>query len=304
MRTIYLKYIAKPNGVESVQLSVNSDEKIRFQLEDVHITVAKDEYVFELEETTEISEMEFIELQNTEIIYEDGAIGFKLAEPLLQKMRSVLEYVKFFYGIPQLDEKFTSQGIPEWSLDRKAWTKVPMKRKTAWRPTGPIYYLPKPLLSQFPALIKEGIRPFFAFHHLHKAFNETNTRHQWINATISAELAFKEFLATYDPKSASLITYAPTPPLPILYKQVLLEQTGVPSPYSKELGEGATMRNNLIHKPNFPSPNKDKTQEYLYMVQSAILHLQYLLYKDKPLFKYFYERSVEELARNTVKKQK
>jgi hypothetical protein len=147
-----------------------------------------------------------------------------------------------------------------------------------------------------------GIKPFFAFNHLHKAFNEPNSRHQWINATICAELAFKEFLAVYDSKCASLITYAPSPPLPILYKQVLNEQTGEESPFAKELGDGATLRNSLIHKPKHPSPDKKKTDIYLHVVQSAILHLQYLLYKDIPVFKFFYERSVEQLNRIKIGK--
>ncbi|PWG78050.1 hypothetical protein [Pararcticibacter amylolyticus] len=294
---IYLRYIAKPNGSDNVQVSVNSDRVITFQLEDTKITVTKDRYVFQLEKTIELDENEINELKDLEKFYENGAVSYKIAEPLFDKMKQIVEYLKFFYGISELDENFTSNGVPEWSEDGVAWNKIPMKYRATWKPSGPVYYLPESLLPWLPLIAKKGIKPFFAFNHLHKAFNEFNTRHQWINATICAELAFKEFLATYDDKCVSLITYAPSPPLPILYKQVLFEQTGEKSPFAKELGDGATIRNNLIHKPKYPSPSKDETNEYLHVVQSAILHLQYLLYKDIPVFEFFFKRSLSQLAR-------
>jgi len=292
---IYLRYIAKPNGNDSVQISVNSEKSVSFKLGDTTITLNKEENTFLLEQIVNLEEGEVNELKNDEIFYEEGAVSYKITEPLFDKMKQTVEYLKFFYSIPELDENFTSKGFPEWSENKIIWNKIPMKHRTAWRPGGPIYFLPEPLLPWLSQLADRGIKPFFAFNHLHKAFNEPNSRHQWINATICAELAFKEFLATYDSKCASLITYAPSPPLPILYKQVLSEQTGEESPFAKELGDGATLRNSLIHKPKYPAPGRKKTEVYVHVVQSAILHLQYLLYKDIPVFKFFYERSVEQL---------
>lgn len=295
---LYLRYRAKPNGVEQVQISINADIPVVIQLDDVKVTIVKDEYAFLLEQQIQLDESEVDELRNKNQFYEHGTTAYRLAEYLFEKAKMIVEYIKFFYGIPELDKNFTSQGLPEWSIDEKEWFVIPMKYRSKWIPSGPIYYLPPSLIEWFPILMKHGIRPFFAFNHLHKAFNEKDTRHQWINATISAELAFKEFLSVYDSKCASLITYAPTPPLDILYNQVLKEQTGEASPYSQQLISGASTRNKLIHRPNFKSPDKQATTEYLYMVQSAILHLQYLLYKEIPLFKHLFEKSVSDYENN------
>ncbi|WP_256004944.1 hypothetical protein [Pedobacter deserti] len=143
---IYLRYSAKPNGTDHVQLSVNSDKSVSFQLGGASITLNKDEYVFQLQQTVELEENEVSELKEGEAFYEKGTVSYKIAEPLFDKMKQTVEYLKFFYGIPELDENFTSKGIPEWSEDNITWNKIPMKHRTAWRPSGPIYFLPESLL--------------------------------------------------------------------------------------------------------------------------------------------------------------
>jgi hypothetical protein len=294
---IYLKSIKKPKGTEGVQIGTTPETNQSFEYGDVTMTHDSQTNTFILTQTVDLSDSEIDELRNIDKTYEEGTVSFKLVEYLNNRMKEVLAYLKYFYMIPKLDEQLDSGGTTQWSTNNTDWQDIPMKMRYRWEPTSPIYVLPDPLLSWFPILASKNIKPLFAFSHLHKAFNERDTRHQWINATVAAELGFKEFLAKYDKNSASLITYAPSPPLPILYKQVLKDHTGEESPFAEKLGKGASTRNDLIHKPNHRSPNKEKTNLYLHEVQAAILHLQYLLNKDIEILKYFYDRSVAELER-------
>jgi hypothetical protein len=173
-----------------------------------------------------------------------------------------------------------------------------------WRGVNPIYILDDNFLGWIPKLIERGIEPFFAFTHLHKAFLEQNCRHKWINATIAAELAFKEFLAQYDTRATSLITHIPSPPLNRLYRDVLKEYTGVESPMQAVLGNGATLRNHLIHKTTEPTPTIEKANIYIHQVQVAIFHLYSLLYKDDPFFTYLLKHAEGKLERTISRKGK
>ena len=200
--------------------------------------------------------------------------------------QQVLKYLKYFYGIAELDENLHLSGGFEWSLDETVWYPLPEKHETRWLPGGLIYTLDDNLLFWMPKLAERNIQPFFAFTHLHAAFSETNTRHQWINATIAAELAFKEFLSQFDNRATTLITQVPSPPLQKLYRDVLKDYTGEESPVHSKLSKGAEKRNALIHRTTEPSPTRQETLIYNHQVEVAIFHLYSKLYKADPFFEY------------------
>lgn len=294
---IKVKLVAKPNGIEDVQITVYSEQTQSIVLDGIIISISPNEYTFTLEQSLDITESQVDDLNNTEKYYEEGNYAYELCENLFSKQRTVLKYLKYLYGIPELDEYFSFSGSPEWSEDGNQWKFVQRKYRSKLIPTGPIYSLPEPLMHWLPILIDKGVEPLFAFIHLSKAFNEKDTRHQWIHATIAAELAFKEFLSKYDKKLTSLILKVPSPPLKDLYGDVLFEQTGERSPYVSALHKGAETRNTLIHQPLDSSPEKHDTQVYLLTVQSAILHLQYLLNKEIAVLDYFFKISDDKLQR-------
>ncbi len=66
-----------------------------------------------------------------------------------------------------------------------------------------------------------GEEPLIAMTHLHRAVNEPLPRHKWIDATIAAELAVKEFLIRKCPELRSLLERLPSP-LPSLKSVVKL----------------------------------------------------------------------------------
>jgi len=294
---VKVRLIAKPTGIENVQITVNSQQTQSITLEGITISISPNAYTFTLEQTIDINNQQFEDLNNRDKYYKEGNYAYELCENLFAKQKTVLKYLKYLYGIPELDERFSFTGVPEWSKDGINWESISMRYEGKWVPTAPIYQLPEPLIHWLPILIGKGIEPLFAFIHLSKAFNDKDTRHQWIHATIAAELAFKEFLSKYDSKLTSLILKVPSPPLRTLYGDVLLEQTGEKSPYVSALHKGAEVRNTLIHQPLESSPDRFDTEVYLLTVQSAILHLQYLLNKDIAVLEYFFKLSADKLEK-------
>jgi hypothetical protein len=130
--------------------------------------------------------------------------------------------------------------------------------------------------------------------HLHRAKQERDPRHRWIDATIAAELGIKEFLLKYEPELKSLLLEIPSPPLSKLYGTVLESYAGQRSPKLKEIRKGVERRNQLIHKPVKEDVTDEEAKKYVRDIESALRHLTTLLYPDDDLVKYYYE-IIEEI---------
>jgi hypothetical protein len=289
---IYLKAILKPQGRDDVTIDVYPTNPYReFTINTVNICFSPGSNVIqasaEIEGTDEVVEYYKDTARN---MPRNDAIE-KLKDILYDTGKDVIRYLKYFYGIKELDENLYMADQYEWSLDSTNWNKLSPKYETAWRPSGFLYQLDDNFLHWVPKLVERNIQPFFAFTHLHKAYAEDNTRHQWINATIAAELAFKEFLSQYDVRSATLITYLPAPPLKRLYRDVLKDYTGEESPMYAQLANGAERRNALIHRTDEPTPNRKEALMYIHQVEVAIFHLYTKLYKEDPFFELLFNRS-------------
>lgn len=219
------------------------------------------------------------------------------------EVQDILRYLKTFNAIYELDENLRMHVTYFWSLDCSDWKPLPDKRLTAWRPINPFYTLPENFIENIEAFLNQEIPVFFAFTHLQKAFQEKNTRYKWINATIAAEHAFKEFLILKDSKTENLMLNIPSPRIEILYKHVLKDYTEKESSMYKHLQDGSSIRNQLVHKPNIPNPDSYKTEVYLHQVEVAIFELYTLLYPDNKFLNYSLERAKFRLNRVIDKKK-
>lgn len=294
MKQVQIRYSATPNTKNETKVSIDTDENVIISLDDVKVTFAKGVFSFLFEQTVELSDDELTKLSDDSVLKEADDIRLKLTSDLRNKASAIIKRLAYYYSIPDVLDSFTAQGFVEWSLDGNEWKQIYNRYEAKWViAEGGQYYLPKNLPSWYDKLI--NIEPLMAFEFLHKAFNEDNHKVSWILATVSAELAFKEFVSRYDSRLSYLITNMPSPPIEKLYGQILQDLTGQQSSFYKELQKGAATRNALIHnpltEPKLPFPLKD----YLMMVRSAILHLSYLLHNDMEIFKYFYNRSIGEL---------
>jgi len=207
---------------------------------------------------------------------------------ILQATRKVLNLIKYCLNQKDIDEKLFGTKGTYWSIDKVKWKLVP---STLY---GILYIQNFVSLNENTAkAIQEYLEgdqePFFSLRHLHKAKKEDNPRYKWIDATIAAELAIKEFLIRLKPDIKTLLLEVPSPPLHKLYGSVLESFTKQRSPKLKELQKGAEIRNKLLHKPKVGNVDAEEANKYVQDVEIAIYHLLTLLYPKDPIMKTFYK---------------
>jgi len=212
-----------------------------------------------------------------------------------EAVRTILGYIQVFDGVHKLNTDLHMQSSYEWSEDRFSWLPIPDKRETTWRGANLQQQLPDNFLENIEQLANEGIPVFLAFNHLYKAYDEGNTRFKWINATIAAEHAFKEFLSLLDRRTEPLMLSIPSPPIEKLYKTVLESYTGRQSSMYKELQKGANKRNELVHRPATAAPDLRTTNIYIHQVEVAIFELYTLLYPANRFLAYALTGAKERL---------
>lgn len=293
---IQIKGTFKPKGEDEMDL--NPDKFISLSKGSLLFRIKTGDKQFEL---VEIHQLKSTEISYLEDIEKKGLPNEKIESvftKLREEAKNILKLLKYFYGIYKFDERLYMDESWNWTKDGENWQSIPDKREAKWIPALARYVLPDNL---FPLLLEcqdQNITPFYAFDHLHKAYaDEFNPRHQWINATIALELAFKEFLGRLDPRTIFLIEHVPSPPLHKLYKNVLMDYTGEASPYVSIISKGVETRNKLVHHPGSLHPNHKDTLIYLHQCECAILHLYTLLHKGNEAVNYFYSLAKERLER-------
>jgi hypothetical protein len=133
--------------------------------------------------------------------------------------------------------------------------------------------------------VESKFEPLFALRHLHRAKREHNPRYKWLDATIAAELAIKEFLMikSKEPTVMALLLHMPSPPLAILYGSILQALTGQKSPRLDAIDKGNATRNKLIHRPVECQITSHDAEQYVQDIEIAIYHLLSLLCPNDPV---------------------
>jgi len=206
---------------------------------------------------------------------------------LLQATRKVLNLIKYCFNQVELGEALFSIKDTYWSVDKTKWKRLPMMGYAigAFRS---FVYLNENTAKAIQEYLKGEYEPFLALKHLHRAKKEGSSRHKWIDATIAAELAIKEFLIRIKPDIETLLLAVPSPPLHKLYGSVLEFYVNERSPKLKELAKGAEIRNKLVHRPKDTLIDAQESNVYIQDVEIAIYHLLTLLYPKDLIIKRFY----------------
>lgn len=196
--------------------------------------------------------------------------------------RRVMGLIKYCLSQSDIDEAlFSSKGV-FWSEDGKTWNRISRRLRVAISVSGIM-----PLDDKTEICIQDFLdsdyQPFLALRHLQRARNERNPRHKWIDATIAAELAIKEFLIRIKPELETLLLEVPSPPMHKMYGPILNEYAG--EPLNREilasLAKGAEIRNKLLHRPQEEIIDHQKAINYVDNVAEAIKFLVTILYPTK-----------------------
>lgn len=205
-----------------------------------------------------------------------------------KSVKRVLSPIKYCLKCISLDENLISNTKIYCSRDKSNWIPLRLGLHAILDDRG-FWQLNKETATDIQKYIQNDFKPFFALRHLHRAINENNPRYKWIDATIAAELAIKEFLIRREPCIETLLLEVPAPPLYKLYGSILMKyNNGEKSPKVKELTNGAKKRNELIHRPDYINISHEEANEYIHDVETAIYHLLYLLHQeDYKSYKFF-----------------
>jgi hypothetical protein len=201
----------------------------------------------------------------------------------------LIKYGLYFSSIKE--PPFSGSNLLYWSVDGSEWKHIGLTKIVYGCWDSDQITLDKGAETQIQQYIDSNFSHFFALASLHKAKNERDPRYKIIYAAHAAELAIKEFLIEYARKKGypleSLVLELPSPPLGVLYGNVLKDHTGRGSPKTDDLIKLNSARNEMMHRP----PQKEKkidlaqAEKHVRDVEAAIFHLLNMLYENDPLLK-------------------
>lgn len=261
------------NNSADVQVNISPNDKGVQAIQEVEV----ESYILKKLESGELNAHRFSKQIKTQLL--------ELTNDLDYAMQKTLYAIKSFYNWGELDHSLYSIKDTYWSLDKKQWHTYPRALEASFVLNEHIH-LGKENASYIQKYLDGDLwEPFVAFSFLDKAKREPNPVFKWINATIAAELAIKEFFIRYNPQLKSLIMEVPSPPLHKLYGTILKSFIGIESPKKKVIEKGVITRNDLVHKPNQVKIDANKANNYVEEVELAIYHLLSFLYADDLIIK-------------------
>lgn len=197
---------------------------------------------------------------------------------LTTSAKRVLNAIKYCLKHIELEEELLGIKGTFWSIDKKNWQGFPGGQLSMVFSGRSIEALNKKSAKLLEEYLVKGPEPFLALSFLHRAKRERNPKYRWIDATIAAELAIKEFLIQFKPEIEPVLLEVPSPPLHKLYGSILESYTGQRSPRLKEIAEGARVRNLLVHRPEKIRIDDQDSINYVGHVEAAIGHLLNILH--------------------------
>lgn len=258
----------------------------------VKIIINSNDYSVEAYQKVEISGELYKVLESK--VYDGGKLSPKIQnqisimeEGIISATKKTLNAMKFFFNWEDFSESLFSIRDTYWSKDQIEWNLVPVVIKAVVQIKNYMNLTENTSKYIQGYLDGQGWEPLLALRHLQKAKIESNPRYKWIDATIAAELAIKEFYIRLAPQLETLLLEVPSPPLTKLYGSVMESLVKVKSPKLKEISKGVEIRNKLVHKPDQINIDVNEANKYVEDIEQAIFHLLSILYTDEdPIIKH------------------
>jgi hypothetical protein len=258
----------------------------------VKIIVNSNDYSIEAYQEVEVSGELYKILESK--VYDCGKLSPKIQkqistmeEGIIFATKKTLNAMKFFFNWEDFSESLFSIRDTYWSKDQIEWNLVPVVIKAVVQIKNSINLTENTSKYIQGYLDGQGWEPLLALRHLQKAKIESNPRYKWIDATIAAELAIKEFYIRLAPQLETLLLEVPSPPLTKLYGSVMESLVKVKSPKLKEISKGVEIRNKLVHRPDEINIDANEANKYVEDIEQAIFHLLSILYTNEdPIIKH------------------
>lgn len=203
--------------------------------------------------------------------------------------RTILSIIKYHLNYTAINENLFSIKSERWGSSNGSLQDIP-KEVVISISTNNILYLDNISINHLEQAISSGVSTFRAMGYLHRAKTERNPIYKWVDATIAAELAIKEFLVGIKPELEVILTELPSPPLDKLYGDVLKQYIGEESPYKKAIKKGIEIRNKLVHRHDYQNVDQQKAIDYVLEVEKAIFHLLTIKFPSDAILKIQYHK--------------
>ncbi|MDA1585110.1 SEC-C domain-containing protein [Bacillus cereus group sp. TH230-1LC] len=190
--------------------------------------------------------------------------------------------------------RITNAKTEMFSIDQETWKKGPSDIEAHVMFSQPCI-LNQERKDYIQGQLNNERLPFIAFKYLIKAKNEDEREIKWINATIAAELAIKEFYMNYDEKFSFILLEMPSPPLYKMYGKILESITGRKCTKLKSIQKGVEIRNSLVHSPSEQKLSTIQVNQYISDVETSIFELLDILGKDKKFVDDFNEHEKNKI---------
>ncbi|ECP9706018.1 SEC-C domain-containing protein [Listeria monocytogenes] len=192
----------------------------------------------------------------------------------------LIKGINVFFDIGESKECMLNSKDHFWSQDKENWLALPVWIDM-YVTTRQGLKLTSNNIEILASYVKgEYYEPLVAMDYLFRAKNSDVPKFKWIDATIAAEFAIKEFYSRKIPQIETLLLEMPSPPLTKLYGKVMESLIGVKSPKVSEINKGIEIRNKLIHSPKEIDISLAEADKYINDIQEAIIHLLENLYGE------------------------
>lgn len=255
-----------------VEISLKTDDKIEVSLS-INLVKQSIEATGEYEISAEFLNLLKQEVHPEELPQNVAKEASTIRRHITSTIRHFLHAVKYCLKQVRLDENLFAIKSVTYSIDNENWRYLPGAKLSMTASSYSITPLDKESAIQIKNHLASGIEPFMALSFLQRAKKERHPKYKWIDATIAAELAIKEFLILIKPEVEAVLLEVPSPPLHKLYGSILETYTGQRSPVLKHIAEGARIRNKLVHRPEQIDIDLQQAIDYLKNVEIAIGHL-------------------------------
>ncbi|PGM84729.1 zinc chelation protein SecC [Bacillus cereus] len=252
-----------------IELDVNEGKFIAFQTRKVSNRVVK----ALLEEHADFNSMEKTVADDVIMIIKD------LWSPLSSAIDDLMNWIHLVLFINH-NGRITNAKTDKFSIDQETWKKGPSDLEAHISFSQP-YTLTQERKDYIQGQLNNERLPFIAFKYLIQAKNEDESEIKWINATIAAELAIKEFYMNYDEKFSFILLEMPSPPLYKMYGKMLESITGKKCTKLKSIQKGVEIRNSLVHSPSEQKLSTPQVNQYISDVETSIFELLDILEQDK-----------------------
>lgn len=213
-----------------------------------------------------------INMENIEVESLSEEELYKYSEEINGHITKLLAVIKYYFEYRDLPEDLFQIEQIMWSHDNINWINLEKHINLMAHPIDKSIEINDNAAVDIQNILVNKIEPFIALRYLHLAMSSNDPVFKWLDAAIAAELAIKEYLIIKDPSMKDKLEKEQLYVVN-LYDVELKQYLKKSSCKLKEIKNGASIRNKIVHSPKRPVIAWEDAVRYVDDVKEAIYEL-------------------------------